>query len=144
MTRSKAQLRLVAGGATLGAIIVALLILLSPQELQIASVVEVFLMVLPATLFPILYSVFFHWWENALGRALWTKAIGLALLIDVSVLYQLFGHNYFLQYHVQFLIFSLILTGLSYQLVVICKIKYDVIKENRRSRQSRDPEEADR
>lgn len=94
-----------------------------PHWLYDASVVELFLMLAPANLFPILYTAFFPWWQSPLGRALFTKALGLMLLIDISVLYQLFGDNYDLREQVRFIVFTLVLLGMSYQLVVIIKIK---------------------
>ena len=39
----------------------------------------------PATLFPILYA-FRPWYRSLIGRALMTHSVGLALLIDISLL----------------------------------------------------------
>lgn len=95
------------------------------QWLFDGSVLEVFLMIIPATAFPILYACFFPWYRTGLGQALMTKAVGLALLIDVSVVYLIFGDDYFLREHVRFCVYTLILIGLWYQMVMIIKIKID-------------------
>lgn len=100
-----------------------LLAVLPTRWLFDISAVELFIAIVPATLFPILYMSFFTWYRNPLGRALMTKATGLALLIDISCIYALFGDNYPFREHVRFIVFTLVVSGLWYQLVVIIKIK---------------------
>ena len=39
----------------------------------------------PATIFPILYTVWFRWWESMLGRALFTKSVALMIVVDLSL-----------------------------------------------------------
>ena len=53
------------------------------------AIAEVFLMVLPATTFPIFYGAFWPWWKSSEGRAIFTLGTGLALLVDFATLYQL-------------------------------------------------------
>ena len=88
-----------------------------------AGVVLVFLAVPPATLFPIFYARWFPWWASTLGRALFTKAVGMCLLIDISVLYFIFGDNYFLREYVRLVVFTLIVAGQWWQLYAIWLIR---------------------
>lgn len=48
---------------------------------------EVVLMVPFTTTFAVLYGVFWPWYRSAQGRAIFAKAVGMALLIDFAVLY---------------------------------------------------------
>lgn len=123
--------RAVIAGVMGGLLLILLLILLPDPWLFKASEVEVFAMAVPATAFPILYSAFFPWWKSPLGRALMTKATGLCLLIDASVLYAVFGDDYPLREQVRFLTFSLVLIGMCYQSLVIIKIKVQAKRKAR-------------
>lgn len=66
-----------------------------------------------ATLFPFLYAwVGRHvWWRNPTGRALMTSSTALALLIDISLVYQAFGDDYALRDAVRLTVFALIAAG---------------------------------
>ena len=57
---------------------------------QTFAIAEVFLMLLPANAFPIMYGAFWPWHKHPQGRAIFTLSAGLALLVDFAVLYQLF------------------------------------------------------
>lgn len=79
--------------------------------------------ILPATLFPILYARWFPFWKSTLGRALMTKAVGMALLVDISVLYLIFGDDYFLRELVRLVVFTLVVGGMYWQLAAIIGIR---------------------
>lgn len=64
-----------------------------------------------ATAFPIVYGLTSPWYRSLLGRALMTKAVGLALLIDISLIYQWLGDDYFLRNVVRLTVYSLIAAG---------------------------------
>lgn len=82
-------------------------------------------MVVPATGFPLLYSTFFRWWRNPIGRALMTKAIGLALLVDLSVVPIILGHpDYEYPAWVQVFVFVFVCAGLWYQFIVFLRIRF--------------------
>lgn len=50
---------------------------------------------LPATLlYPIIYGLTSPWWRSWIGRALLVKAIGVAILLTFSALYQALGPDY--------------------------------------------------
>lgn len=125
MGKSRLQylgLVLIGGAVILGGV---LLLDLIPDRYQTAAAPWLVVAMTPAaTLFPLLYLTFYRWYKNPVGRALMTKAVGLALLIDVSVWFQFMGENV-TSYHeeIQTLIFLLILAGLWYQLTVFIKIK---------------------
>lgn len=89
-----------------------------------ASVVLVYLMVLPAVGFPVLYLSFYRWYKNPIGRALMTKAIGLAMLIGLSVFFHFNGSRvYSWAEEAQFMVFVLVCAGLWYQFLVFIKIR---------------------
>ena len=69
-----------------------------------------------ANLFPLVYARR-PWNRSFLGRALMVKAIGLALLIDVTLLYVLFGDDYPFRHVVRAVIYSIVTTGIWMQLL---------------------------
>jgi hypothetical protein len=50
------------------------------------ALVLVWVAAVPQTIFVLLYGLTNHWWLSWIGRALFTKAFGLALLLDMSLL----------------------------------------------------------
>lgn len=46
------------------------------------------------TLFVLIYGPFSPWWRNRVGRAIFTKALALALLLDISLINSAIGHPY--------------------------------------------------
>lgn len=66
-----------------------------------------------ATAFPIAYAWIARglWWRTPAGRALMTSSTALALLIDVSLLYQAFGDDYPGREIVRLTVFGLIAAG---------------------------------
>jgi hypothetical protein len=77
-----------------------------------------------ATLFPLLYGLTTPWWRSLIGRALMTKAVGLALLIDISLLYTWLGDDYFLRDAVRLTVYGLIFVGVWLQLTALFVEKY--------------------
>jgi hypothetical protein len=65
----------------------------------------------PATLFALIYGFTSPWWRTAIGRALLVSSTALALLVDISLLYQAFGDNYALRDAVRLTVFSLVCAG---------------------------------
>lgn len=47
-----------------------------------------------AVAYPLIYAARTSWWRSWVGRALLLKAVGIAILLTVSVLYQAFGPHY--------------------------------------------------
>lgn len=80
----------------------------------------------PATLFPILYAIVAPWRSTVAGRALMTSSVALALLIDISLIYQWLGDDYALRDVVRFSVYVLILCGAWMQLgaLVYQQIRY--------------------
>lgn len=66
-----------------------------------------------ATLFPILYAWVARgiWWRIPTGRALMASSTGLALLIDISLAYKMFGDDYALRDVVRLSVYALIVLG---------------------------------
>ena len=67
----------------------------------------------PATLFPFFFAWISRgiWWRNPAGRALMTSSTALALLIDISLVYQWLGDDYALRDVVRLTVFALIAAG---------------------------------
>jgi hypothetical protein len=89
-----------------------------------AAVILVVGMAPAATLFPLLYGLTTPWWRSLIGRALMTKAVGLALLIDISLAYQWLGDDYFLRDVVRLTVYGLIFVGVWLQLTALFVEKY--------------------
>jgi hypothetical protein len=93
------------------------------------AAVLLILMAAPAqTVFPFLYGFTSPWHQSLIGRALMTKAVGLALLIDISLIYQWLGDNYALRDVVRLTVFAIITIGAWMQLVAFVMVKR---KDNR-------------
>ena len=76
------------------------------------------------TLFPIIYGVSSPWYRSLLGRALMTKAVALALLIDISLVYNWLGDDYAARDVVRLTVFALIAAGAWMQLAALILEKY--------------------
>lgn len=57
--------------------------------MEAVALLLVIAMVVPATMFPILYHRRQPWWRTLQGRAIMTLSTGFALLVDAAVLYEL-------------------------------------------------------
>jgi hypothetical protein len=99
---------------------------MSVDAVAIALVVG---MVFPATAFPILYATR-PWYRSLLGRALMTKAIGLALLVDLSVAHYfgLLGDNGI----TRLVVYALVFLGLWQQFLALCLIVWRARKGDNR------------
>lgn len=66
-----------------------------------------------ATLFPFVYAWVARgiWWRTPTGRALMASSTGLALLIDISLVYKAFGDDYALRDAVRLSVYALIALG---------------------------------
>lgn len=83
-----------------------------------------FAALVPATLFPILYAKWFPFYKSTLGRALFTKAFGLMLLVDTSVIFFLWPDIDPGVKHVVGLITGVVIVcGMWWQLAAITKIR---------------------
>jgi hypothetical protein len=71
------------------------------------------------TLFLLLYGLTTRWWRSLVGRSLFTKALGLALLIDNATLYYLLGPGYYMRDAVRLFVFGLIMVGAWLQLMAL-------------------------
>lgn len=78
-----------------------------------AAVALVLIAAPPATAAPIMYMVRARrtWWRDLLSWALMTSLWGLALLIDISLLYQWLGDDYWLRDVVRLTVCGLIAAG---------------------------------
>lgn len=82
---------------------------------DVAAVVIVVAAAPFATLFAFAYMLTRPWWTTAIGRAMLVSSLSLALLIDISLLYQWLGDNYALRDAVRLTVFTLILAGVVFK-----------------------------
>lgn len=75
---------------------------------------------IPANLFPIFYGFRAPWWRSLLGRALITKATGLALLVDFSLLFSIFG-DYTYRDEARVVVYTIIVAGLWLQFIALLR-----------------------
>lgn len=71
-------------------------------------------------MFPIVYA-FRPWRQSAIGRALMVKAVGMALLIDISIIYNVLGDNYPLRNLVRVIVYALIVVGIWSQFIAMLR-----------------------
>lgn len=88
------------------------------------AVLLVIAMAPAATAFPIVYGLTSPWYRSLVGRALMTKAVGLAALIDISIVYEFMGDDYPGRDAVRLTVFSLILAGVWLQFAALMVEKY--------------------
>lgn len=93
-------------------------------------------MLLPANYFPIFYTVAFRWWNAHLGRALFTKAFGLAIVLDTALMVKYLGGEAWAA-EIRFVAYSLVLVGMWYQSIVMTQIR---IAADRREKGEQGPQ----
>ena len=133
MSRSRVHYALWVAVGALGLVAAVLLLDLIPDRYLTAASPWIVVAMVPAcTLFPLLYLTFYRWNKTRVGGAMMTKAVGLALLMDVAVWFNFRGEDSSpYREEIQTLIFLLILAGLWYQLIVFIKIKREALREER-------------
>jgi len=76
-----------------------------------------------ATLYPAVLVATTRWHQSLIGRALLTKAVGLALLIDLSLAYRVLGADYQGRDAARLTVFGLITIGVWMQLYALLRNK---------------------
>jgi hypothetical protein len=71
----------------------------------------VYAMVPGVTLFAILYGFFRPWYRTLPGAAVFISSTGLALLVDITVIYEIFGDDYPGRNFVRQFVFTWIMLG---------------------------------
>lgn len=85
-----------------------------------AAVLLIVATAVPITLFSIGYTFTARgWWREWVGRALFTSAWGLALLVDISLLYNWLGDNYPWRDEVRLTVYSIICVGAWFKLIAL-------------------------
>lgn len=85
-----------------------------------------------STLFTVLYGFTVPWWHTAIGRALLVSSAALALLLDLSVMYQVFGQNYLARDFIRVTIMVAIFAGTLLKLGALLDEKWAAYKARRR------------
>jgi len=81
----------------------------------------VFVLVVPATAFPIVYALFFHWRKYDAGRTVMVATTALALLVDMSVVMELVPPPPLIRAAITVFVLLAILTGSVYKLTVLLR-----------------------
>lgn len=63
------------------------------------------------TIYPIWYGLTLPWWKTAIGRALMVSSTALAELVDISLLYQWLGDDYYFRDVVRLTVYTQITCG---------------------------------
>jgi len=95
----------------------------------------------PLTGFALVFGFTSPWWRSLLGRALVTKATGLALLINISFAYRYLGDDYAYRDAVRLFVYALITVGAWMQFIALLNEKYQAYRLRRLERER---EHADR
>jgi len=103
-------------------LVVLFSVLVPDENLLFLGSVILLVMILPANYFPIFYTIAFRWWNGHLGRALFTKALGLAIILDAAMLFKYFGETSWAE-EIRFTAYVLVLTGMFYQSIVMTQIR---------------------
>lgn len=93
------------------------------SNIDVAAVVLVAIAAPAQTAFILVYGFGSPWWRTLVGRALFTKALGLAMLVDIALAYQWLGDDYLLRDVVRVTVFGLIALGAWLQLVALLREK---------------------
>ena len=84
----------------------------------------VFIAVPSATLFPILYGLTAPFYRSMTGWAIVTAKVGLAMLVDASAAFRLFGPYYPYRAQVLLVAFGVIVVGSWLYLIAYVRIQY--------------------
>jgi hypothetical protein len=83
------------------------------------------------TLLPVLYWITARWWKSLAGWALMTAKVGLAMLVDLSLLFRRFGPAYPHRQDYLLAAFAVITVGAYLYLAVFLRIQYTAWRRRR-------------
>jgi hypothetical protein len=101
-----------------------------------ASIILVLLVAPPATLFAIIYGFTVPWWQTVIGRAMLVSSTGLALLVDISLLYNWLGDDYAARDVVRLSVFTIICLGAWWKFAALVREKLAARRDHRADRLS--------
>lgn len=100
-----------------------LALVLSPYH-EVVSTIFVLGTALTATPFAIIYGLRSPWWQTTIGLAMLASSSALALLVDVSLLYKVFGDDYPLRETVLVFVLALVFQGSAFKLAALVKERW--------------------
>lgn len=117
------------------ALVVGLAVMLEPWA-EIVALITVAAIAPFATAFTVIYFWTVPWWQTIIGRAMLASSAGLALLVDISLLYQWLGDDYQQRDIVRLSVFFTVLIGAVFKLAALVLEKYRARRDNRADRLS--------
>ena len=96
---------------------------MSPETLRTLGEWLVFVTALPQTVFVLAYGLRSPWWESTLGRALFTKSLGLTISLDLIAAFYLLG-DYPWRPYMAIIGFAIITLGSWWQLIAFTMIRF--------------------
>lgn len=92
----------------------------------------VYVSVLPFNFFPIGYAKWFPFWKTNLGRAMMLHMVGMALLVDFSIIEELWlGYSYPGRNEIQLFIILLVVGGVYYWALALYQIRQEDLSSKR-------------
>lgn len=70
-----------------------------------------------SVMFVLIYGLTAAWWKSNLGRGLFIKAVGVAIILSYSGLFYLFGSHYWGRDEIRVIGMGLVFAGLTYNTV---------------------------
>lgn len=114
--------------AAVGSIAVADAVAFMAFGLDVTAMLLVIGMAPAITLFALGYTFLSPWWRSMQGWALWQSSTGLALLVDISLLYKWLGDSYWLRPVVLLAVYSWIFLGAYLKLIAFAREKWRVLR----------------
>lgn len=89
--------------------------------LLLTSQVLVFMLALPATAFPIVYGLFFHWRKYDAGKTVMAATVALSALVDMTIVLRVVDPPLFVQALVSVLVLLMVLAASVFKLTVLLR-----------------------
>lgn len=135
MAHARMPLRVKAFLIATVALVVTLAYILQPWA-ETVALITIITIAPFATAFALVYFWTVPWWATLIGRAMLASSAGLALLVDISLLYQWLGDDYSLRDMVRLSVFFTVLIGAVFKLAALVLEKYRARRDNRADRLS--------
>lgn len=101
----------------------SLALILTPYH-EVVSTVFIIGTAVTATPFAIIYGFRSPWWQTPIGLAMLASSAALALLVDVTLLYRVFGDDYPLRETVLVFVLAMVFEGAAFKMAALAKERW--------------------